>query len=132
MTKPTGEIPTSSMGHPIHGGRNPGDHPIANPQREQLGAALAETLRRGYTLLSRDIDGVLPFYGYSPRSLAVTVTDSPGFRGIVAKNGAKLIRHQYRNRIIYRDGNLPPDETDLEATKARIDGAYRHSAKAKL
>ena len=103
--------------------RNAADHHSANLQREKLGHAIAEIIKRGYTLTNPEIKAILPHYGYSESSPASSVVGSPGFRKFVEANGAKLTSTKHKNREIYLDGNLPLGETDIEDTIAKIEAA---------
>lgn len=99
--------------------RNPADHHSANPQREKLGQAIAEIIKRGYTLTNPEIEAIIPHYGY--KNPASSVVGSPGFRKIVVANGARLVSQLYKHREIYLDGDLPQEETDIADTIAKIE-----------
>lgn len=101
--------------------RNPDDHHTANPQREKFGRAIAEIIKRGYTLTKSDVGEILPHYGFSTNSPASSIINSPNFRKIVAANGATMVEQMYKHRIIITDGNLLPEETDIANVKAKID-----------
>lgn len=110
--------------------RNPEDHHSAKPQREKLAHAIAEIIKRGYTLTNPDIEAIIPHYGYSNRSPASMVVGSPGFRKFVAANGAQLILQRYKHREIYLDGNLPQEETDIADTFAKIEESIQSLKRA--
>jgi mannose-6-phosphate isomerase-like protein (cupin superfamily) len=109
--------------------RNPEDHPSANPQRAKLAHAIAEIIKRGYTLTRPDIEAILPHYGYSDRNPANSIIGSPNFRKLVASKGAILTSQQHKHHEIYLDGNLPQEETDIADTIARIEKAIQSRKK---
>jgi mannose-6-phosphate isomerase-like protein (cupin superfamily) len=110
--------------------RNPEDHHSAKPQREKLAHAIAEIIKRGYTLTNPDLEAIIPHYGYSDRSPASMIVGSPGFRRFVADNGAQLTSQHYKHREIYLDGNLPQEETDIADTIAKIEEAIQSRKQA--
>jgi mannose-6-phosphate isomerase-like protein (cupin superfamily) len=101
--------------------RNVVDHHSAKFQREKLAHAIADIIKRGYTLTNPDIKAMLPYYGYSETTPAGSAVSSPNFRRFVEANGAKLTSRKHKNREIYLDSNLPIEETDIEATIARVE-----------
>jgi mannose-6-phosphate isomerase-like protein (cupin superfamily) len=105
--------------------RNPADHHSAKLEREKLGHAIAEIIKRGYTLTRPDVEAIIPHYGYSGKSPASSVVGSPNFRKIVEANGARLVSRQYKHREIYLDGNLPQEETDIADTVDKIEAAIQ-------
>ncbi len=105
--------------------RNPEDHHSAKLEREKLGHAIAEIIKRGYTLTRPEIEAIIPYYGYSSRSTANSVVGSPNFRKIVGANGARLTEEQYKHRSIYLDGNLPKEETDIADTIDKIEASIQ-------
>lgn len=108
--------------------RNPTDHHAANPQRGRLAHAIAEILKRGYTLTTDDLREIMPHYGYSPKSTTMVV-HSPNFRKMVAANNVKMIARTYKHHEIYTDLYLPQDETDIADTKAKIEASIKSSIK---
>jgi mannose-6-phosphate isomerase-like protein (cupin superfamily) len=113
-----------------HPERNPADHHSAKLEREKLAHAIAELLKRGYTLTNSDIKAIMPHYGYSERSPASSIIGSPNFIKIVDANGAKLSSRIYKNHEIYLDGNIPQSETDLADTIAKIEESTRSRKRA--
>lgn len=101
--------------------RNPSDHHSAKLEREKLAHAIAEIIKRGYTLTHNDMKEIVPYYGYNAGS---RVLNSPNFRMMIAANGAWVVSEWYRNREIFRDGELPREETDIADTMAKIDVVY--------
>lgn len=88
--------------------------------REQLAGAVAQILKRGYTLTTDEVREILPHYGYSPNNPISFIVNSLGFREAVSGHEVDFGRHKYKGRVIYVDENLPENETDYEDTQARI------------
>jgi mannose-6-phosphate isomerase-like protein (cupin superfamily) len=100
------------------------DHSL-KPQREKLGHAIAEIIKRGYTLTNKDLAAIIPHYGYSSKNQVGFIVSPASFRKIIEANGALLDWQTYKNREIYLDGNVPLAETDIADTHAKIDAIFK-------
>jgi|ERR1017187_1744408 hypothetical protein len=97
-------------------------------EREAFIAATADILRRGYTLLTSDLDEIMPYYGWSPNPNAKQAGDimmNHVTVAALAMEGVTLVIDKYGRSKIYRDGQLDLAETDIEKARLRIDTAQR-------
>ena len=102
------------------------DHWAANPQREAAAYALAGILKRGYTLTTTEVQAVLSVYDYSPKSPAYSSVGGPGFRKLLQSFGIALDLKKHKGQQIYTDGNLPPQDTDINETMSKIEATFKH------
>jgi hypothetical protein len=93
-----------------------------SPGRDRQGAitALAETFREGRTLTIPDIGRIIMDFGYSEQTARDVIGNVRVVRAL-GEQGIELTTEMYRRTKIFRDGQLPIDQTDLEATKQRVD-----------
>lgn len=96
---------------------------LRQEQRAAMAKALAEVLCRGYTLTNKDMMAIVPHYGYSVKkgNAVGGIVGSRGVRKLISSIGTRIDIIKYRNRQIYLDAGLPPEETDINKTKASID-----------
>jgi GNAT superfamily N-acetyltransferase len=95
------------------------------PHRAKLAHAVAEIIKRGYTLTAPEVREIQTHYGYSHTTNPDDIMFSPRFKSIVTAKGGKLGFDYHNNRSIYLDISLPREETDIEATKAAINKRER-------
>jgi hypothetical protein len=101
----------------------PSDHRPNRPHRRQLCHAVAEILKRGYTLTTPELREIQTNYGYSSRTNPSDILMSLKFRQMLEIKGVELTSYNYKQDIFMAAG-LELDEKDIVETIGEIDGRH--------
>lgn len=106
---------------------------VSPDNRETFFDNLAATLSSGYALSQREIADFRIAHGYSPRT---AYANTGGFmqqhftQDSLALRGISLAVHRVvgvrgRGPVIYSDGNLRPEDTDIDVATSRAMAQYK-------
>jgi len=103
--------------------------PSPNPELPALHHDIAQVLSRGYTLVTAELQDILPYYGYaSDPGTSIKLMGSEALQNTLADHGVELETDEYKRRKIWFDGSLPPEETDIDETLDKIAKEVRATA----
>ncbi len=88
---------------------------INQPQREEFFADVANILSHGHTLITHDVKDISQHYGYTGENEGILVGENAA--ALLAAHGVCRQIDDYKGRRIYRDSNVPIEQTDINVPK---------------